>query len=775
MRSGKRWLAIALTGLLTLQSGIPVFAEEPASVTAAAEDTSSDGASTEASSGEASTAESTVQAQGAEEASPAGDDSSSGEDTGTADKGNSAGETGEASGAESDADPAPAEDSQESAKDSTSEDAGQKDQGNTPDKGTENAGVVIDKVEDSSDADDAADSSDASDTSGTGVVLDDNGDTTYTPADAADTESKTTETVTYNVNDGDYKVVTFGEDGNATLDLGEFDEYPYTVDFWINDERVAEYKPGEETFTATVGEHTITLLSSKKQEEKKESISYELNGTTTEVTDYDEYGNYTIKLPEGTTFPLTIPFTVDGEKMDETFENVWSSVQIHGKTFQLHLPTLTFVNGGYDEEICKEDDGSSRIHVQNSDASYPYEVTFHYEGEEIKYTFTSADDVFEIHGYRVSLELPVIYYNLEKCKVPVYPSDMNNNTYSIWLGQDPFFPYEVQFTYNGQKQNEWFDSPDDTITIGGYTFTASAYFTGDVVTQMSLEVAGKTVVVYPEDKEFIEPDPSSVIMLSAVYYPIEEVKLKTIDLTKISPVELTQVRIKDLFKGETRVSDGQEISYRVHNYKNDDNDFTIGTVGGTMNLSSTTGSSYTWEMIVGKADQLETTNIRYIVPIRTTWWGNWLEPTVYTYGTANGAWTARKIESTYPYTGSSSHSLEYYFKNIDRTGTVPYLKFAVNTTDYNAVSSLKVYAGSYTSAQEAQSKGEDITDRLLNANMANPQSGYAMSWINTKDVTFVSYNEAGNVTGCLPVNLELYSYTNIDSYTKGDKSLTIYP
>ena len=261
-------------------------------------------------------------------------------------------------------------------------------------------------------------------------------------------------------------------------------------------------------------------------------------------------------------------------------------------------------------------------------------------------------------------------------------------------------------------------------------------------------------------------------MLSAVYYPIEKVKLKTIDLTKISPVELTQVRIKDLFKGETRVSDGQEISYRVHNYWRD-NDFTIGTVGGTMNLSSTTGSSYTWEMIVGKADQLETTNIRYIVPIETTWWGNWLEPTVYTYGTANGAWTARKIESTY--TGSSSHSLEYYFKNIDRTGTVPYLKFAVNTTDYNAVSSLKVYAGSYTSAQEAQSKGEDITDRLLNANMANPQSGYAMSWINTKDVTFVSYNEAGNVTGCLPVNLELYSYTNIDSYTKGDKSLTIYP
>lgn len=759
MRSGKRWLAIALTGLLTLQSGIPVFAEEPASVTAAAEDTSSDGASTEASSGEASTAESTVQAQGAEEASPAGDDSSSGEDTGTADKGNSAGETGEASGAESDADPAPAEDSQESAKDSTSEDAGQKDQGNTPDKGTENAGVVIDKVEDSSDADDAADSSDASDTSGTGVVLDDNGDTTYTPADAADTESKTTETVTYNVNDGDYKVVTFGEDGNATLDLGEFDEYPYTVDFWINDERVAEYKPGEETFTATVGEHTITLLSSKKQEEKKESISYELNGTTTEVTDYDEYGNYTIKLPEGTTFPLTIPFTVDGEKMDETFENVWSSVQIHGKTFQLHLPTLTFVNGGYDEEICKEDDGSSRIHVQNSDASYPYEVTFHYEGEEIKYTFTSADDVFEIHGYRVSLELPVIYYNLEKCKVPVYPSDMNNNTYSIWLGQDPFFPYEVQFTYNGQKQNEWFDSPDDTITIGGYTFRAAEDFTGDVITQMSFEVGGKTVAVRPEEKTFTDGGSMMAMMFAAAYYPYKEVSLEGVDLSGLSPIEISNVKMTKVFAGQKELPSGTAISYKKKGTEYDD--YTVTSVDGAIDLTSV--SRWTqWEFIYGTADQLDTRNVRYYITFSyPSDLDDWLIPTVYTE-TAEGTWMETPGSRYWVY------NYELYLRGTRLAGSKQYLSLAVNKDKFPTTPDLKAYEGSARYLSNL-SDMKDITDEVFASDRTKEKSGYLL---NTSGhvydyITLASFNSSGQPVAIKVITLE----TN---YTDGIYASTIY-
>lgn len=45
-------------------------------------------------------------------------------------------------------------------------------------------------------------------------------------------------------------------------------------------------------------------------------------------------------------------------------------------------------------------------------------------------------------------------------------------------------------------------TPDDSLEIDGHTFYVSAYFDETVITQMSLEVDGDIVAVYPEKKEF---------------------------------------------------------------------------------------------------------------------------------------------------------------------------------------------------------------------------------------------------------------------------------
>ena len=62
--------------------------------------------------------------------------------------------------------------------------------------------------------------------------------------------------------------------------------------------------------------------------------------------------------------------------------------------------------------------------------------------------------------------------------------------------ENPFFPYEVQFICDGETTTEWFMTPDDTVEIGGHTFYVSAYMDGTVITQMNLEIGGKTVIGY---------------------------------------------------------------------------------------------------------------------------------------------------------------------------------------------------------------------------------------------------------------------------------------
>ena len=44
-------------------------------------------------------------------------------------------------------------------------------------------------------------------------------------------------------------------------------------------------------------------------------------------------------------------------------------------------------------------------------------------------------------------------------------------------------------------------NPEDSIEIDGHTFYVSASFDGTAVTQLTMDVAGQEVVVYPKEKE----------------------------------------------------------------------------------------------------------------------------------------------------------------------------------------------------------------------------------------------------------------------------------
>ena len=121
-----------------------------------------------------------------------------------------------------------------------------------------------------------------------------------------------------------------------------------------------------------------------------------------------------------------------------------------------------------------------------------------------------------------------------------------DGSYTIQIPEDnPFFPYEVQFTYNDKIVNQWFLTPDDSVEVGGHTFYVSANFDNTVVTQMNLQIADDVVTVYPEKKEFTDGEGIDPISL----LPLTEKRL-TVDLSAYTPAELTMVSLDSVFTGE---------------------------------------------------------------------------------------------------------------------------------------------------------------------------------------------------------------------------------
>ena len=171
-------------------------------------------------------------------------------------------------------------------------------------------------------------------------------------------------------------------------------------------------------------------------------------------------------------------------------------------------------------------------------------------------------------------EADQVWFNTGNLAVSVIdPSVSENEAYqSQWMDlfaedgsytinipeENPFFPYEVQFTCNGETTNEWFMDPEDTVEVGGHTFHVSAYMDGTAVTQLSMNVAGKEVVVYPEEKEFTN-DPAAAIAPLSITYNLSTQYL-TVDLTGFTPVELTQVKIENLLAGSNAQVDTSKIA-----------------------------------------------------------------------------------------------------------------------------------------------------------------------------------------------------------------------
>lgn len=368
-------------------------------------------------------------------------------------------------------------------------------------------------------------------------------------------------------------------------------------------------------------------------------------------------------------------------------------------------------------------------------------------------------------------EADQVWFNTGKLAVSVIdPSVSENEAYqSQWMDlfaedgsytinipeENPFFPYEVQFTCNGETTNEWFMDPEDTVEVGGHTFHVSAYMDGTAVTQLSMNVAGKEVVVYPEEKEFTN-DPAAAIAPLSITYNLSTQYL-TVDLTGFTPVELTQVKIENLLAGSNAQVDTSKIAWTL-GYGDD---YTISQKGTILDLSNGTsyGNSMTATMIVGEANQLAKDDKKYQISVKRTTSGNWLTAEMYREDASGNRSAVNVGRNRYydSYSDKSKRELDvYYERTPDSANYSYYLGLKVNPGVFAApqYASLKAYAGKIADPAQVVT-ATDITAQLFAGDMNAAKAGYLVARYDN-DITLVSYDAAGNVTGCLPMTMDVY-------------------
>lgn len=409
--------------------------------------------------------------------------------------------------------------------------------------------------------------------------------------------------------------------------------------------------------------------------------------------------------------------------------------------------------------------------VSSSDASAGEEVLpSGVAGEETDVSGNDAPDTEPVPEYGNG---EVVYSTGGEYQLIVNPSVSENEAYEGFSGvfeadgsytiqipeEDPFFPYEVQFVdpESGEAQNQWFMTPDSEVEYGGHTFRVAANFTGNVVTQFNLNIAGDIVVVYPAEKEFGGAAPVSLL-------PLEEVYLSSIDLNGYTPLELTMVSVDSIFTGKVELKDTDSIMWttRYSSYSDSEPDYTVSQRGDCINLSF----AYSVQMIVGEPDQLAADNIRYTMYLNKSDYDGWLTPSFYTQA-EDGTRTVIEVKgdnygSGYSTDRDSGHYfLEFGDENVSLSsqGNIyeGYLALQINSEKYakTRFTSVKAYEGLHKTVADAMAATE-ITDQVFTADMSQAYAGYRMGKYLHAYITLVSFDAQGNVTGCLPINVDCF-------------------
>ena len=260
--------------------------------------------------------------------------------------------------------------------------------------------------------------------------------------------------------------------------------------------------------------------------------------------------------------------------------------------------------------------------------------------------------------------------------------------------------------------------------------------------QQNSDVSGNTVSANSMEKQ-IERGP--------ILRSIRPIKKDTInvDLTKLSPLELSMVSFDQIFTGDKALKDTDYVMWRVTS-SDYVSDYTISSSKDRINLIN----SNSYEMLVGEKDQLATNNIRYTVNINKTYTNDWLTSTVYKEGNDGIRASIQVLDRSFY---SNSYANIYVLSEEIKDIRQAYVSLGFNTDKFPGLKdkSIRIFEGQFNSPEEAE-KGNEITSQLLAKDMTQKGAGYLVSVYNTKWITMVMYDENGIAVGWLPFRMNLY-------------------
>lgn len=321
-----------------------------------------------------------------------------------------------------------------------------------------------------------------------------------------------------------------------------------------------------------------------------------------------------------------------------------------------------------------------------------------------------------------------------------------DGSYTIDLvEEDPFFPYEVQFTYQGETRTEWFMDENDCVVVGGHPFYVNCLV--GTPNHIGFQIGGEYVPVFPEEKTFTNDPDYGVAPISLLQ--LREVRV-TADLTKYLPAELAEVGVDAVLTGQS-IPDGAAVVW-VKGYSSDN--FTIADKNAKLDLRPAYGSEQQihLEMIVGTADQLDASNTRYIVTVKVCPLSDVLEFSAYTQ-----SGTALEVYDQYYSYRNGEGFYQLTIGEGDWTEGPARISMDLNG-QFAGKDSLRavVYEGRYTSAENlpAVGSGKEVTD-IWKTTGANAHLGDYSNWQNLPEFTLALYRD-DEVAQILDFSVQMY-------------------
>lgn len=301
-----------------------------------------------------------------------------------------------------------------------------------------------------------------------------------------------------------------------------------------------------------------------------------------------------------------------------------------------------------------------------------------------------------------------------------------NGDYTIELEENAFFPYEVQFIYNGNTWNHWFMDPEDTVEIGGHTFSVTSQRTDPyTLTQFGVTVNGTYVPAYPEEKTFTEMPGWAPFSL----LPLREVSV-SLNLAGYLPEELKAVQVSTVLTAVPGFSGDQVVWAKEY-----DDNFVIVNRDGTMDLTPDyeRDTYVRLELIVGSTDQLDPNNTRYLVTVNIT-----PSEDLLVFEAATSAREEIEVFDSYMYERRDGYDLTLTVDSTKWTsGEQAYVAMKVNPL-FSALDAT-VYVGYYETEEAATAAGAaDLTAQIWNQSDLTAAGGYLgdYSWSADQDQAF---------------------------------------